>query len=341
MSTETAFCDLPWTRLKVSPGGEITNCCWQQIGIGNVLHDSFEKLWTKKNNVLEEIREDTRNGVLHSLCKEFGCCPYMSESQNPEWKSWFSNEKNTFEYGDYPSMLELDLPNTHCNIGPGIPNDDTNPACIMCARRIDGFVNDTTSFFDDIVDSIKFLMPHLSRIHVQGYAEPFYKDIVFEVLDKLDFKSFKEDIWLSVITNGMYINKKSFTKWIDTSDRNTIMVSIDAGSRETYKKIRIADAYDLVIKNMTEYSKNRDIEKDKLHINNNINTINVHECVKMVEDADKIGVDVIQLGPTDAMEMTQDICVNESNKEIFEENFEFARLRAEELGVNIQLLKGF
>ena len=32
---------------------------------------------------------------------------------------------------------------------------------------------------------------------------------------------------------------------------------------------------------------------------------------------------------------------NESNREIFEENFELARLRAEELGVNIQLLKGF
>ena len=28
-------------------------------------------------------------------------------------------------------------------------------------------------------------------------------------------------------------------------------------------------------------------------------------------------------------------------REIFEENFELARLRAEELGVNIQLLKGF
>jgi hypothetical protein len=61
----------------------------------------------------------------------------------------------------------------------------------------------------------------------------------------------------------------------------------------------------------------------------------------MVEDADKIGVDMIQFGPTDPMSITKDICVNESNREIFEENFELARLRAEELGVNIQLLKGF
>jgi MoaA/NifB/PqqE/SkfB family radical SAM enzyme len=336
---ETAFCPLPWRKIKVGPGGEITNCCWQQIGIGNILRQSFEDVWLE-NDVLKEIRSDTRDGILHPLCKEFGCCPYLSESDNPEWNSWYTDEKNIFNYGKYPRMLELDLPNTHCNIGPGIPNDDTNPACIMCARRLEGFVDDTTHIFNDVCEKIKFLMSFLKGIHIQGYAEPFYKDIVFEILDRLDFKSFKEDIWLSVITNGMYINKKSSTKWMDLSDRNTIMVSIDAGSGETYKKIRIADAYDLVIKNMTEYSKNRS-EGHELHINNNINTINVHECVKMIEDADKIGADVIQLGPTDPMPITKDICVNESNREIFEENFELARLRAKELGVNIQLLKGF
>ena len=101
------------------------------------------------------------------------------------------------------------------------------------------------------------------------------------------------------------------------------------------------DAYDLVIKNMTRYGKSRGKRRHDLHINNNINMLNVKECVKMVEDADKIGADVVQLGPTDPMPITQDICVNNSNRGIFEENFELARLRAEELGVNIQLLKGF
>ena len=53
---ETAFCDLPWTRLKVGPSGEITNCCWQQNGIGNVLNGSFSKLWTD-NETLNDIRK--------------------------------------------------------------------------------------------------------------------------------------------------------------------------------------------------------------------------------------------------------------------------------------------
>jgi MoaA/NifB/PqqE/SkfB family radical SAM enzyme len=336
---ELAFCDLPWTRFKVSPGGEVTNCCWQQNGIGNVLDKTFSDLWIN-SNILNQIRNDTKKGVLHSLCSEFGSCPYKSESENPEWNSWYSNEKNIFKYGKYPRMLELDLPNTHCNIGPGIPDDDKNPACIMCARRLDGFVSDTTHYFKDICEKIKFLIPFLETIHIQGYAEPFYKDIVFEVLDWLEFNMFKSNMRLTTITNGMYFSEKVSKKWDELCDNTCIMVSIDAGSRETYKKIRIADAYDLVIKNMTQYAKNRS-EGHDLHINNNINMLNVKECVKMVEDADKIGVDVIQLGPTDSMPITQDICVNESNREIFEENFELARLRAEELGVNIQLLKGF
>ena len=269
---ETAFCNLPWTRFKVGPGGEVTNCCWQQIGIGNVLQKSFLDLWTN-SNILQQIRKDIKDGDFHSLCSEFGSCPYMSDANPAEWSSWYSNEESTFEYDKYPRMLELDLPNTHCNIGTGIPNDDTNPACIMCARRLEGFVNDTTHLFKDICEKIQFLMPYLERIHIQGYAEPLYKDIVFEVLDWLDFSIFKKKVWLSMITNGMYVNEKTSNRWIESADKTTIMVSIDAGSRETYKKVRVADAYDLVIKNMIKYSKNRDGEQHKLHINNNINTI--------------------------------------------------------------------
>tara|TARA_R100001163_G_C5029762_1_gene170307 strand:+ start:48 stop:1070 length:1023 start_codon:yes stop_codon:yes gene_type:complete len=340
VKTVTAFCNLPWTRFKVNPGGEVTNCCWQQIGIGNVLNKSFTDLWTN-SDTLKNIRKETEHGYIHSLCSSIGSCPYLSESENPEWKSWFSNDENTFNYNDYPTMLELDLPNTHCNIGPGIPNDDTNPACIMCARRLEGFVDDTTHIFKDICEKIQFLMPYLKTIHIQGYAEPFYKDIIFEVLDWLEFDMFKNNLRLTTITNGMYFNERTSNKWDELCDNTCIMVSIDAGSRETYKKVRVADAYDLVIKNMSRYGKNKSGRIRDLHINNNINMLNVKECSKMVEDADKIGADVIQLGPTDPMPITKDICVNESNREIFEENFELARLRAEELGVNIQLLKGF
>ena len=75
----------------------------------------------------------------------------------------------------------------------------------------------------------------LERIHIQGYAEPLYKDIVFEVLDWLDFSIFKKKVWWSMITNGMYVNEKTSNRWIESADKTTIMVSIDAGSRETYK----------------------------------------------------------------------------------------------------------
>ena len=337
---ESAFCNLPWTRFKVGPGGEITNCCWQQNGIGNVLSKSFSDLWTN-SDTLKNIREEIKNGALHSLCSSFGVCPYMSESENPEWNSWYSHDKNVFEYNEFPQMIELDLPNTHCNIGPGIPDDEKNPACIMCARRLDGFVNDTTHIFKDICEKIQFLMPFIDRIHIQGYAEPFYKDIIFDTLDWLDYDIFKKQIRVTTITNGMYFNEKMYKRWVDRVNSSCIMFSIDAGSRETYKKIRIADAYDLVSKNLIRYGKNRDKKYHDINVNCNINILNVKECVKMVELVAEADVTAFQIGPTDPMPITKDICVNESNREIFEENFALARLRAEELGVNIQLLKGF
>ena len=59
--------------------------------------------------------------------------------------------------------------------------------------------------------------------------------------------------------NGMYFNEKVFKNWDELCDNTCIVVSIDSGSREIYKKIRIADAYDLVIKNMIQYNINKKI----------------------------------------------------------------------------------
>ena len=92
---------------------------------------------------------------------------------------------------------------------------------------------------------------------------------------------------------------------------------------------------------MIRYGKNRDKKYHDINVNCNINILNVKECVKMVELVAEADVTAFQIGPTDPMPITEDICVNESNREIFKENFELARVRAEELGVNIQLLKGF
>ena len=84
---ETAFCDLPWTRLKVGPSGEITNCCWQQNGIGNVLSKSFSDLWTN-NDTLKNIREEIKNGA----------------SKDGQIKFWADNEKSSDIFGWDPKV---------------------------------------------------------------------------------------------------------------------------------------------------------------------------------------------------------------------------------------------
>ena len=339
MRTETAFCDFPWTRLKVSSGGEISNCCWQQIGIGNILEKSFTELWTN-NKILKDIRIEIKKGDFHELCSEFGSCPYMGDFKHPDWgyddfPIWSKKEK-TFDYDVYPSMIELDLPNTICNIGPGIPDDDTNPACIMCIRRLPGFVVDTTDIFKKICERVQYLLPFAKRLHLQGYSEPFYKNLIFDTLNLLDFDMFKKITALTTTSNGTYLNEKNGKLFNDSSYNTALTISIDAGNGETYRKIRMIDGYDLVIKNLIRYNKYRDKEQNNFHINNNINMLNVSECVKMVEDASKIGVDSLKLFPTNSIDsITKKICINKSNKKIFEENFELAQLRADELGVNI------
>src|SRR5574343_2081159 len=91
--------------------------------IGNILEQNFDDIWL--SNLAEEIRQETLDGNLHKKCQCPGC-PYL-----PLKKPY---PKQNVVYNEYPTFLEIDLPNTHCNVGGLNPNPITSPACIMCER---------------------------------------------------------------------------------------------------------------------------------------------------------------------------------------------------------------
>ena len=352
------ICDFPWTKLKVNSQGDVMNCCWQNPGIGNIFREDLNEVWN--NRVLTDIRNITKEGKFHRLCSAWGTCPFLvNENLNPKedldlnytdyvvGSKYEGFDENAEQYKSYPDELELDLPNTHCNIGYGVPSEK-NPACIMCARNSPQFVAEYDRL-RDVCIKLEEWMEHFKHINIQGYAEPFYKDIVFDSLDWLNFKEYKKEIFLSVINNGMYFNRSRQKEWVRRSIKSNVQFSIDAASEETYVKVRRANAYKTVFENIYLYNKYRDKSRDsngrKVHmltVNNNINILNVHECVKMVEDAAKWEVDFIQFGPTDRVYKDMEwICVNDDNRQIFVDNFSKAKERADELGVDITFVKGF
>jgi len=332
----TSFCDLPFTRLIVDAVGDVSMCCHQYEKIGNVFdgRDIF-KIWRDSY----EIRQVTQTGNLHPVCKSWNTCPFLTAERSPK----------TFKVHEgfkAPTHLKVCLPNTHCNIGGEHPNDD-NPACIMCGRNWN--VERQVDRMDEICIKVKPLMQFIRGFSILGLAEPFWKDAIFRIFDLVDFPRYKDRIKFTTSTNVTCFSEQNIHKFFGSVYNSELTFSIDAASSSVYEKIRrLPGGYDLVMTRIADYLRIRDQYdgKHKTNIFNNINLLNVHEMTKMVEDAHRLGVERITMVPTTDMRGKVDqsfmmLCLNKQNVGVFKHNADLARVRATELGVNLQYNQPF
>src|SRR5215470_1420981 len=104
MSNVETFCSLPFQKIKVSPTGNVSMCCYQKGVLGNLFVEDFDRIW--HGELAREIRSHTLNLQLHPVCRGWGGCPYLVRPKVPKAIPFSS---------PYPTSLEFDLPNTHCN----------------------------------------------------------------------------------------------------------------------------------------------------------------------------------------------------------------------------------
>lgn len=313
-----AFCSYPFQRLKCTPEGDITMCCFHERKcLGNILKSSLEDIWFSP--LAEEIREETLKGSLHKTC-QVDSCPFFKRK---------NLELQEFKQRKYPQEFEIDLPNQHCNIGGEVPSLK-NPACIMCERHH----RDPKEFYqqdhlEEICGKLKPYMKYAKWLHVQGVAEPFWKDRIFEILEWLGVPEHKEQVWISTTTNGTLMNERHRKMFLEYP-KSTITWSMDAGSPEIYKIIRRVDMFEKIVENMKSYSNERNRNGQYIHIHNNINTINIVDVEKMVRLAAAVGIDRLDFNATYGV---PSICVNHENVHIFYEAQKEIMILARQLGV--------
>lgn len=308
-----AFCPYPFNRLRLTSEGNASFCCFmrpdplkneEDAYIGNVLNNNFDEVWYGKH--AEAIRQSTFDGVLHPKCQCPGC-PF--QSMNVPYPT------EEIIYNEYPNFLEIDLPNTHCNVGGLNPNAATSPACIMCERSSPLFKPEKNHLFE-VLDRIKHIVPNLHQIHIQGIAEPFYQTreegyLLFDVLDALDFDKYADKITVSVTTNGTLFKKSVREEYLKRIPHSITNFSIDAATPETFKRIRIFDCFDKVLDNLYQFSEERVRERQFIRLHNNINIMNVHEVIGMVHIGHKAKAEYVEFNPTNGFNHL--ILVNKTN----------------------------
>lgn len=214
-------------------------CCFQHRKcLGNILDQSFEELWF--GPVAQAIREETLGDRFHPTCQTQSC-PYRHLKVLPKQEATFFH---------YPIEFEIDLPSQHCNIGGEDPNDK-HPACLMCERHLYYVKQDDR--LKEVCERIKPYTQYVRSIHIQGIAEAFWKDRIFDILDWLGVEQYKEQITITTTTNGTILPKARRERWLKYP-KSIVTFSIDAATPETFRLIRRVDMFDKIMENLTAYA---------------------------------------------------------------------------------------
>lgn len=332
-----AYCDLPFIRFRVDFDGSYHSCCHQNAYYGNIFKENktIDELF--KGHLLKEVKVACLNNELHSICDNNRC---------PHFKTELVKKHEVNPVAQYPKQIEMALSPRMCNIGGKNPTPDT--ACTMCPRSnmewmkpyMDGTVPDRT---DEVLEFIKPALPTLECLTILGIIEPFYKNQIFDVFEKLNFKKYRDQIQVWTFCNASLFSDKVQERYYEYVKKSIFGFSVDAATPETYKKIRRRDYFDVVKRNLTSYFKKcrEDDERwDESFIANNINMWNVHEVSDMVRYAKEVGAPHIQFVPTHGEDagynLPRKYYCNSDNWQIFDEAQEKAIEVGKEIGQSVQ-----
>lgn len=262
----TCACHLPFDSIKIDSFGNVYNCCYQKTPIGNILQTSIIDIFN--NNLNNEIRLNLLKNSFHNVCKETKTCPVILNK----------NKNVNVKICNFPINIEIELPNFSCNIGGKSPSPKT--ACIMCPRSSPDFKPQTEDLTLKILDKIKPFLKNILTLKITGLAEPFYNNNVFKIFKYLKIdKSCK--IKFFIITNATLLNKNISRKLLSYTDNLDLTFSLDAGTTETYIKIRKFKNFKRVIENIKYFNEIKP-KTVTTNINCNLNLLNIHEYSEII-----------------------------------------------------------
>ena len=234
-----------------------------------------ENFYEKFIDVREEAIENCKKGILpHEGCLS---CPYVEE------KDWEADTR----------FREIEITHwVHCNCG-----------CCYCAMlpvtKGEMVKSKQNSPYVRLLPVIKRMLEE-NRIHPNAFFSVTGGELTmlkeFPAIMKLLLKQKDASYGFCLQSNGIKY-EKLLSKAIQKDRRTSIVISIDAGSREMFKLMKRKDNYNDVIKNLRHYLKDAKNNNDRIVakyiIVPNVNDTK-EEIDKWIETCKKIGIKTLQ-----------------------------------------------
>lgn len=169
------------------------------------------------------------------------------------------------------------------------PSSVCNLNCKMCFRNL-WFDEKYELMNDKTVDNLKESIASggFNTVFFGGMGEPLAHPRITELIE-FAHKSGKQT---ELITNATLLNKETSQKLV-SARLNTLWVSMDGFSRDSYEQIRRGSMFDLITKNLADFGAVRG--KTQLGITFVLMAENEYELENINAFADSVGADFINL----------------------------------------------
>ena len=249
----TKFCEHPWTFLEIQEKG-LYNCCPRWVNhnrIGDLTPTlDFYKEWNSKRS--KAFRRSILDGSF-SMCNSEEC-PKIQNGTLPTREEVLAGKLGDelkfilefeMEFAQPPSVINLCYDKS-CNL-----------RCPSCRKNLIqyGEKNQPDKYKQTLMINKRLLRmihskPHKVQLNITGSGDPFGSPSFFELLKKIDAKK-NPYISISLQTNGVLFDEKRWEKLknIHKLDVSAI-ISLDAGIKEHYDKVRVGGNWDRLLKNL-------------------------------------------------------------------------------------------
>ena len=249
----TKFCDRPWTFLEIQEKG-LYNCCprWVNLNkIGEITPElDFAKEWNSEKS--KEFRRTILDGSFSKCNKEE--CPMIQNDSLPNREDVLQGK-----HGDNLQRIlewELDVADLPHTINLSYDRS-CNLQCPSCrSQKI--FYNEKNypKQYEQVLKINDKLLkmihskPHEVCLNITGSGDPFGSPSFFELMKKINPKR-NPKINLMLQTNGVLWDERRWEKVKNIHPlKVSAIISLDAGIKEHYDKVRVGGDWDRLIKNL-------------------------------------------------------------------------------------------
>jgi len=250
----TRFCDHPWTFLEIQEKG-LYNCCprWvnhNRIGDLTPTLDFYEE-WNSKRS--KKFRQSILDGTFSMCNKEE--CPKIQNKTLPTRKDILDGKygdklKFVLEFG-----LDVSEPPETINL---CYDKSCNLKCPSCRKDLIQYTEKNypdrykrTLMINKRLLRMVHSKPHPVRLNITGSGDPFGSPSFFDLMKKINPRK-NPKIELVLQTNGVLWDEQRWSQLKNIHELNiSAIISLDAGIKEHYDKVRVGGNWDRLIKNLS------------------------------------------------------------------------------------------